>query len=560
MRLINVATLDLEEYFGEDIPRYAILSHTWEKDEVSFQEWQLPHRGSHKSGYSKIMSACAQAMEHRLNYLWVDTICIDKTSSAELSEAINSMFAWYRNSTFCYAYLVDVSDVESLCSSRWFTRGWTLQELLAPRKLRFYSCDWDFLGKRSDLSIEVAQITGIRHAFVMGSPVQRASVAERMSWLSRRKTTRVEDMAYCMLGIFDLNIPLLYGEGPKAFLRLQEEIIRVSNDHSIFCWSWIPPHVPKGWRSVIAPSPAVFEHSMDYKGDSWIGTPAYTITNAGLSISLPLAYSATETLASLPIVDTSSSSDSIDMYKTIAIPLAYDDSHELYYRSPYPPRPVRMRTMAFTSKKHIMVDARNSPRNGVFKHEPTNLAKQGYRHGVLLILPPSIDRNCKFTILTINGKWDSSTGTFWLEKVGGDDLAAGVLSFPLVDADNKSKRRRLNILFAVCELKPGIVKPSVHNVDLSVEDPVSLTKWPLQTEKSLQAMVQDPAFIAKATGDSWRTTMYSTEAGMTVDINPPQDCFKSWGQSLVSICSCRPGSGQFLRDVEGKTRWDLHRT
>lgn len=172
-----------------------------------------------------------------------DRCCINKNSSAELSEAINSMFSWYKNAQVCYAYLSDVGIVTSLQQkqtdikkSRWFTRGWTLQELLAPSSVVFFSNDWQSLGTKAELSDLLSDITDIDVDILRGLDLGFASVAQKMSWASARHTTRVEDVAYCLLGIFNVNMPLLYGEGNKAFHRLQEEILKGSNDLSLFAW------------------------------------------------------------------------------------------------------------------------------------------------------------------------------------------------------------------------------------------------------------------------------------------------------------------------------------
>jgi hypothetical protein len=299
MRLINTETLKLEEFYGDGIPEYAILSHTWEGGEVTFQDWQNLQTASKKAGFTKIAEACQKASKHGLSYLWVDTNCIDKSSSAELTEAINSMFAWYQNSAVCYAYLSDVSisgatradELKQIGNSRWFTRGWTLQELLAPRRVVFYSRHWERLGEvSSGFAKEISKITGIEVGYLTRElPLELASVAKKMYWVSRRTTTRVEDMAYCMLGIFDINMPLLYGEGTKAFVRLQEEIIKVSNDHTIFCWTW-NSSVPRDWVSILAPSPKTFVFSGDMVAcTNLVGRiSTYSMTNAGLSIRLPL--------------------------------------------------------------------------------------------------------------------------------------------------------------------------------------------------------------------------------------------------------------------------------
>ena len=166
----------------------------------------------------------------------MQSCCIDKTSTAELSEAINSMFRWYQNAKVCYAYLADVANKDEFSSSRWFSRGWTLQELIAPKVVRFYSSDWTLLGLKSELCHLLQEITEI-DAFVLETGLfSQVCIAKRMSWASRRETTRIEDRAYSLMGIFDVNMPLIYGEGPKAFTRLQHEILRVSADQSLFAW------------------------------------------------------------------------------------------------------------------------------------------------------------------------------------------------------------------------------------------------------------------------------------------------------------------------------------
>ncbi|KAI3327867.1 heterokaryon incompatibility protein-domain-containing protein [Xylariaceae sp. AK1471] len=306
MRLINTLTLDVQDFFGSSIPEFAILSHTWGSEEVTYQQWIARNnsKGSlaHKNSYQKIKGAYQQAYEDGLHWLWIDTICIDKTSSAELTEAINSMFKWYMDSKICYAYLADVAAADlsdrdtSFCASLWFTRGWTLQELLAPRDLVFYSREWLPIGSRSDprLLSAISRTTRIETMYLTGhKSLKMASVAKRMSWLSKRQTTREEDIAYCMLGIFGVNMPLLYGEGPRAFLRLQEEIVKVSYDHSLFCWTFTAK-VPRDWVSILAPSPGAFEKSADYiPKELHEDLAPYTITNLGLSIQLPIVHSLT---------------------------------------------------------------------------------------------------------------------------------------------------------------------------------------------------------------------------------------------------------------------------
>ncbi len=246
MRLLHATNLKVEEFVESQSKSYtyAILSHTWQDEEITFQDMQgeLP---THKKGFSKLKSSCIQAKKDGYEYIWIDTCCIDKSSSAELSEAINSMYRWYKEAAICYAYLSDVlsSEVEDpwhnrsrFRKSRWFTRGWTLQELIAPRQLIFLSESWTELGTKTELVKLISDITTIDRDILLSGNIGRStvSVARRMSWAARRITTRVEDRAYSLLGIFDVNMPLLYGEGYKAFIRLQEEILKQTDDESIF--------------------------------------------------------------------------------------------------------------------------------------------------------------------------------------------------------------------------------------------------------------------------------------------------------------------------------------
>src|SRR5690349_17809837 len=222
MRLINVETLGLEEFFGDNVPKYAILSHTWGSEEVSFQWYQSngPDHAAAKSpmdplrlGYTKIVHCCAQAQRDGYRYVWVDTCCIDKTSSAELSEAINSMFYWYQQSRGCYVYLErrDILEREdtggfdyaaSFLKSRWFRRGLTVQELIAPGQVEFYGVGWTNIGNRHALRMWLSERTSIPER-VLRHPLNRVlnsySIAQRMSWASYRETTRREDTAYSLL-------------------------------------------------------------------------------------------------------------------------------------------------------------------------------------------------------------------------------------------------------------------------------------------------------------------------------------------------------------------------
>ncbi|KDR71697.1 hypothetical protein GALMADRAFT_775520 [Galerina marginata CBS 339.88] len=243
MRLLDVNTLNIEEFFNEmDCPTYAILSHTWGDGEVSLQDFSTPAATS-MAGYRKIENCCKQARKDGFDYVWIDTCCIDKTSSAELSEAINSMYKWYKRARVCYVYLSDVPTDDDtsakgskFSSSRWFERGWTLQELLAPTSVVFYGRDWVEIGTKYSLREEISNATRIPCEVLLSQSLDEICIAQRMSWAARRETTRVEDAAYSLMGIFNVNMPILYGEGWKAFFRLQHEIMKDSDDHTLFAW------------------------------------------------------------------------------------------------------------------------------------------------------------------------------------------------------------------------------------------------------------------------------------------------------------------------------------
>ncbi|KAK4455548.1 heterokaryon incompatibility protein-domain-containing protein [Podospora aff. communis PSN243] len=277
MWLINTRTRKLE-FFAGPPDRYTILSHTWvDRQEISFQDFlrlQAAHpdpndeaisRLRARSGHDKILRCCRLAEEKGLPYAWVDTCCIDKTSSAELSESINSMFAWYKCAAVCFAYLQDVqstSDTKTKdCEpSRWYSRGWTLQELIAPLHVEFYNTSWQKIGTKWSLREEISSITSISELDLIFFDPGRTSVAQKMSWAARRDTTRSEDIAYCLLGIFGIHMPLLYGEGRDAFRRLQEELLKVSSDQTIFAWMHPKWQKALPW-GMLACSPASFSDS-----------------------------------------------------------------------------------------------------------------------------------------------------------------------------------------------------------------------------------------------------------------------------------------------------------
>lgn len=242
MRLISVDDYSIHEFGRDAIPKYSILSHTWGAGEVTFHDMQkLDDCTRRRQGFEKIRFACEQSVRDNLKWTWVDTCCIDKTSSAELSEAINSMFRWYLCSARCYVYLSDVSTASrkrkwgdngpssspwesALRVSKWFTRGWTLQELLAPASVYFFA-QGTLLGDKISLQQQIHEITHIPIPALRGDSLTGFTVEERFKWAKNRQTTHEEDWAYSLLGIFCVFISPIYGEGKEhAVRRLRKEI------------------------------------------------------------------------------------------------------------------------------------------------------------------------------------------------------------------------------------------------------------------------------------------------------------------------------------------------
>lgn len=258
MRLLHFGAhgeLSLTDFLG-DIPPYAVLSHLRGYDEVLFediQSWSYKSSAGHaqpksklgsrgpnykeKAGYAKIEFCGRQAQKDNLQYFWIDVCCIDRYNLVELSETLNSMNRWLRKATKCYVYLsavsadphnddfrIDQKRRASIQSSKWFARVWTLQELLLPTTVEFFSREGQFLGDKTECDELIHQITGIPHAAIHGAPLSKYSIEERLQWMARRKATTVEDIAYCLLGILEVSMPILYGEGEQAFVRLQEAV------------------------------------------------------------------------------------------------------------------------------------------------------------------------------------------------------------------------------------------------------------------------------------------------------------------------------------------------
>ncbi|KAK5693188.1 hypothetical protein LTR17_025232 [Elasticomyces elasticus] len=328
MRLLNLYSLPFKEFYGEyGRPPYAILSHRWTKDEASHRDFVqgCDHRGS-----GKITDFCTFARgrltrvwnkqrhlyedEVVLQWGWVDTICIDKTSSQEVSESINSMFAWYEEAAVCYVFLRDVPPsapgnptvLKAFANSEWFERGWTLQEMLASRNVIFCNQAWQVIGHKCThgagfrpcacamkynqhvygpaLNAEISRRTNINPRYLrLEDSIFKASIACRLSWAARRDTTRIEDMAYCLLGILEVNMPLLYGEGGRAWERLQEEIIKRSSDQSIFAWARSHDS-SDGFGCALANEPVYFAEASNIVTTSKSPDAPYALTNIGLGV------------------------------------------------------------------------------------------------------------------------------------------------------------------------------------------------------------------------------------------------------------------------------------
>ena len=282
----------------QQTPPYVIISHSWGDQEVLYDdmpEFKEKLKKSHAwkaNSAAKITGACKKVLEHdkgQIKHVWLDTVCINKKDPAEVSTSINSMYRWYKNAEVCFAYLHDYSSkgLAKFTGSRWFTRGWTLQELVAPKRMMFFDKDWELVGDKGSLQSVLTSRTKIDRNFLLQyDSISRASISQRMSWFSGRETTVPEDTAYCLLGLFGVNMPMLYGEGKeRAFRRLQEEIMKYSDDHSLFAWK----HQVAQKSGFFADSPDCFKETGAYvhKPDGDNNKP-FQMTNKGISIDLHL--------------------------------------------------------------------------------------------------------------------------------------------------------------------------------------------------------------------------------------------------------------------------------
>ncbi|KIW06730.1 uncharacterized protein PV09_02424 [Verruconis gallopava] len=324
--------IDPREWWSDSLKKYGILSHTWARDnaeEVSFQDMSNLAAAKQKSGFEKLEETCKKAARDGISHIWIDTCCIDKSGPHDqIQSEINSMFQYYSQAEVCYVYLADVPGScpqlrdgdrlketfpktkltwkQHIERSRWFTRGWTLQELIAPKKVEFYNRRWRWIGSlRGALMETVSTATRIPHGVLKKDPsssLEEYTIAERMGWAATRRTTKEEDMAYCLLGIFNITMATIPGEGLRAFERLQLEILRRSADHSIFAWNWRSGFKRKhgGNESLLAPQPVYFLASepivpiRETRAKTVRGEHPFEMTNRGLEIRLPVLRDATK--------------------------------------------------------------------------------------------------------------------------------------------------------------------------------------------------------------------------------------------------------------------------
>ena len=330
MRFVDTNTLQFREVSDSEITtlngRYAILSHRWTKEEISYQEMleQEPQLQL-KQGYAKLKGACKVAKNFGYNMIWIDTCCINKDSSTELSEAIRSMYRWYANAAVCIAYLEDVLYPDGMANSEWFNRGWTLQELIAPAVVKFFGCEWDHIGDKSALVDKLSNITRVPPD-VLRDPakMRQCSVAQRMSWAAGRVTTRPEDIAYSLVGLFNVSLHTEYGEREQAFVRLQEAIAQKWADESIFAWNMDDTKKDRKYCGLFATSPNEFRYCGHYVSRN--ASEGFSVGNTGVKVSfLTLPYSMGIYSALLDVEDQSNGS-------TLAILLSRLDTEGQYTR------------------------------------------------------------------------------------------------------------------------------------------------------------------------------------------------------------------------------------
>ena len=277
--------------------KFAIFSHRWGDDEPQFSD-MLDRRLAKKPtiGYQKLLKFCERATGYDCCYAWSDTCCINKESSVELDEAIRSMYRWYSIATVCIVHLAQSLTVHDFGSEPWFTRGWTLQELLAPQVIKFYGKDWEPIcremntsDRAGDKAIKevwsaIEAVTGIPHDDLWHFVPSCDRVAEKMKWASPRKTTKIEDAAYSLLGLFNVSLSIAYGEADRAWYRLMSVIANECTDASFFAWAG----QPSPYSRALPLSPTSYLKLDSRIPDSLFNRrhPSYEATKLGVAIKM----------------------------------------------------------------------------------------------------------------------------------------------------------------------------------------------------------------------------------------------------------------------------------
>lgn len=327
--------------FVEDTARYAILSHTWIRDspgDLVFRDWE--QRQSNQRGLSKVTKFCQIAGQaHGVTFGWMDTVCINKDSSSELDESIRSMYKWYRLAYICVAYLAETRELESMHADPWFTRGWTLQELLAPADVRFYNMDWEpfHMSLTGDVVKQIEKATTI--TWVEKAEPAAIPLSRKMQLAVNRKVTREEDEVYSLMGLLGVEISIAYGEGAqRALTRLMREVLS-STKHvlDIFNhgYTFSDRLVPSSIKDYAYRSP-VFD-SADGKLHQWKPLEPILFTHLGVRIPLLLVPALRSGQENIPTVNYIPRGDfsgnvELEVHHTSTFPSTYNLLDENIYR------------------------------------------------------------------------------------------------------------------------------------------------------------------------------------------------------------------------------------
>lgn len=265
MRLLNTESFELRDS-TDPPPLYSVFSHAHGSNDIGFEDFRYPEILPLKAGFHRLWQACSRARDHGSKWLWADTICIDRSSSAAVSDALNSLSRIYQECTFSLIYLEDLVPSEymhkglerQLASCAWFRNVWVLPQLIFPKDSFIYDRDWTEIGTKASLAPQISVITSIEQSVLVNpAALGECSIAKRISWAAKLDAYRTEDRSFALLGVLGVQMPIIYGEGHKAFLRLQEEILRDTSDFSLFAWR---PEAFEEYRGLLAYSPAEFEH------------------------------------------------------------------------------------------------------------------------------------------------------------------------------------------------------------------------------------------------------------------------------------------------------------